>query len=753
MSNELPGGGDALAERLLGLLTAAGRRGRDLGALGRAVAPAADVAGAEEVAAALGRLAAAGRAGEWEGRWYAVSATDWVPGTVERIDDGGGLVRRLGEREPAFRVPKGRLHGALDGDRVLVKRPPGRAKAGGGDGELPAAAVVRVLERGWKTVVGTLEADEEERRWLAPFDPKMPLEIEVLDGEREPEGHFVVVEVLHGSGERAHPRGRVVEVLGSLATPGVDVEVVLRHHGIPDRFPAEVLAAAEALPADPRPADWAGRRDLRSTVTVTIDGDTARDFDDALSFERLDRDVVRVGVHIADVSAYVAEGSALDREAFRRGTSVYYPERAVPMLPERLSNGLCSLRPGVPRLALSAFLDFGPDGEVRSRRFAETVIESDRRLTYAEVRRVLEEEKPRDALEYGPVLPMLKEMRRLMKILLRRRSDRGSLDFDLPEGDVVLGTDGDTVGVLPQERNVAHRIVEEFMIAANEAVAFTLESAGVPALYRVHDPPTADDLAELGALLAPLGIRIGAAGNEGEPPPPRALQEILAGVAGTPHEEFVSTVVLRTMKRAFYSPECRGHYALASRYYTHFTSPIRRYPDLVVHRQLKAWLGRGAAASVAPLPPGLTLADRLPAIAEHAGATERRAEQSERDLLQWKKVRFLADRVGETFRGRITGVQPFGLFVQLADFYVDGLVPIRTLSDDFYRFEAESRRLVGEAHGRVFQLAEEVEVTLTGVDHRHRGLDLKIAGIREPKGRPRGPKGRDRRRRPERRKG
>lgn len=734
---QLSGMEGALAERLMAHLTARGRRGATAEALARqAPAGTAD----DEIAAALALLLAAGRAADWQGRWYAVAATDWVAGVVERRDDGGALVKRLGEREPAFAVARGRLRGALDGDRVLVKRLPVRDRPRSGEeGGLPGAAVVRLLAPGYPTVVGTLDADEEDRRWLVPFDLKTPLEIEVLDGERVPAGHFVEVEVLHGSGERAHPRGRVAAILGSPDTPGVDVEVVLRHHGIPDRFPPEVLAAAAALPPDPVPADWAGREDLRDVVTVTIDGESARDFDDALSLERLDRDVVRLGVHIADVSHYVAGGGVLDREAYRRGTSVYYPDRAVPMLPERLSNGLCSLRPGVPRLALSAFLDLGRDGEVRGRRFARTVIRSHRRLTYAEVRRVLEEGKPRDPLDYGPVLPLLREMQRVMETLLRRRGARGSIDFDLPEGDVELGTDGHTVGILPQERNVAHRIVEEFMIAANEAVAEALETAGLSALYRVHDPPDATALTELAALLAPLGVRLG---GDFATLPPGALQAVLAQVAGGPHEEFVSTVVLRTMQRAVYSPECRGHYALASRFYTHFTSPIRRYPDLLIHRQLKALVAGDAGEA--------TLAERLPAIADHAGATERRAEQSERDLLQWKKVRFLAHRVGESFRGRITAVQPFGLFVQLADLYVDGLVPIRTLGDDFYRFEGESRRLVGERHGRVFQLADEVDVVLTGVSERHRGLDLKVADLREPKGRSRGPKGRAGRRRPQR---
>ena len=459
-------------------------------------------------------------------------------------------------------------------------------------------------------------------------------------------------------------------------------------------------------------------------------------FDDAVSIERLPDGVFRLGVHIADVSHYVKDGDALDLEGYRRGTSVYYPERAIPMLPEGLSNGLCSLRPEVPRLTVSAFLDVDRDGVIRARRFAATVIRSTRRMTYTEVRRILEEPRPEDAAEYGPVLPALREMHHLMQILNHARTLRGSIDFDLPEGDVVLSSDGVMVGVFPEERNVAHRIVEEFMIAANEAVAWELVSRSVPALYRVHTQPTPERLEELSELLATFGLKLR---GDLENLPPVALQEVLREVKGKPEEHFVSSVVLRTLQRAVYDPQCLGHYALASEHYTHFTSPIRRYPDLVVHRQLKALLaGRAERESERT-----RLPERLPAMAEHTSQTERRAEQSERDLLQWKKVRFLAGHAGETFKGRITGVQPFGLFVQLDGYYVDGLVPIRTMGDDFYRYEPEAHRLVGERNRRVFRLADPVEVVLVGASQKARGLDFTLVGMPAPAPRgekPRAPK-------------
>jgi len=729
----LPGSEVLLRQRALDRLARAGRRGLDRDELIRELAASGE---APLLDRALAALAGEGRAVEVDGRWAAVAESPWIAGRIERLESGDGLLRvgalgaggapgpktpgGAGGREPGFFVPRRYLKGALDGDTVLA-RPLGGGRPRGD--HLPEAAVERIVARRRPTLVGSIERDGEGRRWLVPFDPKVSLDLQVTGAEDVPPGQLAVVAV-ERPGPGRPPQGRLVEVLGDLAVPGVDVEVVLRHYAIPEEFPAEVLAAAGGLPVDPRPADWAGREDLRGAVVVTIDGESARDFDDAISIERLPYGDFRLGVHIADVAQYVPEGSALDLEAYTRGTSVYYPERAIPMIPERLSNGLCSLRPHVPRLTLSVFLDLAREGQVLERRFAETVIQSARRLTYSEVRRVLEEPRPEDAAEYGDVLPALREMRYLMEILHRARRVRGSIDFDLPEGDVALDSDGVMVGIFPEERNVAHRIVEEFMIAANEAVAFELSRHELPALYRVHDAPSPDRLQELDELLRPVGLRLY---GHLEELPPGALQEVLTRVAGRPEEHFVSTLVLRTQKRAVYSPECRGHYALASTTYTHFTSPIRRYPDLIVHRQLKALLRLGAEAARRQAAER-ELALRLPAIAEHASATERRAESSERDLVQWKKVRFMAGRVGERFQGRITSVQPFGLFVQLDGAYVDGLVPIRSLGDDYYVFEPEAHRLVGERTGEVFQLADAVEVDLVGVDLRHRGLDFQLAG-------------------------
>ncbi len=714
----------ALAERLA-------RAGTDGVAAGDLVAGLGGDWSERAVRRALDALAADGEAAVWNRRWLAVSATDWVVGVVERGADGKSWLR-TGPGGQDLRLRQADLKGARSGDRVLA-RPVGARRRRAG--RPPRGVVVRRLGRRRRTVVGTRVTDGDRRR-LVPFDPQSRLDPWVEGGDELDEECYVVVELAAEGGRQGPGRARVIEVLGPASEPGVDVEVLLREHEIPDEFPPAVLVAAAELPDEPRRVDFGGRRDLRNQVIVTIDGETSRDFDDAISVEKTERGW-RLGVHIADVAHYVPEGSELDLEAYRRGTSVYFPDRAVPMLPEVLSNGLCSLRPDVPRLTLSAFLSLDERGKVTRSRFTESVIQSHRRLTYGEVTRLLERPAEGDAAEYGEVLAMLRLAERLMRRLLERRMARGSIDFDLPEGDVILDTEGFTVGVRPGERTVAHRIIEEFMIAANEAVARRLGAADGPGLYRVHEPPAEESLEELRLILAPLGLEL--RGDLADPQP-SALQAVLRRVEGRPEEPFVASLVLRAMQRAVYLPESRGHYALASRHYTHFTSPIRRYPDLVVHRRLKALLGRGDEADAAE-----ALAARLPGIAAHASRTERRAEKAERQLLQWKLVRFLADRVGERFEGRITGVQPFGLFVQLAGYYVDGLVLVRSLADDYYVYDEAAHTLTGSQGGRVFRLADEVEVELTGVSLRHRGLDLKIVGMPEPPPR----EGRGRRSRPD----
>lgn len=713
----LPGGEGLLRDEIFEDLAARGGRGRteeEVFSRWSERVHGMAVRGALDALARQGRLMKQGE------RWVPVDSTSLIVAELEATDAGHGIAISTERRGERYFVDRRRLDGALHGDRVLLDpdRRGGRRGRGrrGGSGKLPTASVERIVHRRHDLVVGSLARDEHDHFWLLPFDPKVPIEIEVTS-ETDPgrEGDFAVVETVERARDAGYVEARLREHLGPLERAGVDTLVLLRHFDIPEDIPERVLEEATELPEDPSPSDIAGREDLREETVVTIDGESARDFDDAISLSRQPDGTVRLGVHIANVSHYVEEGSVLDLEAYRRSTSVYYPERAVPMLPERLSNGLCSLRPGVPRLTLSVFLDIDLSGRVRRRRFARTVIQSSRRLTYEEVRRLLEEPRAEDEERYGDVLPMLIDARALMAVLHRNRIARGSLDFDLPEGDVVLDTDGYVVGIRPEERNVAHRIIEEFMIAANEAVALELDDGDIPGLYRVHERPAVEDLEELVAILEPLGIDLQGDLSQLHP---RELRDVLRQVEGKPEGPFVAAVVLRAQRRAAYSPECEGHYALASNHYLHFTSPIRRYPDLLVHRQLERHLD-GADTNRDGL------RSRLPYVGEHTSRCERRAERSERELLQWKKVRFLASRIGDHFKGRITGVQPFGLFVQLTDYFVDGLVHVSTL-DDYYEHDAARHRLVGRRSGRSFELAQEVEVQLVDVELRHRGLDLEL---------------------------
>ncbi|MEZ5331342.1 MAG: ribonuclease R [Thermoanaerobaculia bacterium] len=730
VSNRLPGDEALFADAVREHLERAGRKGLTQGELASALPP--ETAG--ELDALLLALETEGEAACWNRRWFALRWTDWVVGRV-RSGRGGDALLASGERgEAGYLIPRRQLGAARDGDLVLAR--PQRRGRRRRSASLPEASVLKVLVRRASTVVG-FTAEEDGRTRLVPYDSKLPLTIRL--GEDLEPGLWVEANLAESGGRSGTVPAQVAEVLGSHESPGVDTEVVLRHHGIPREFPREVEAACADLPSDPGPGDMHGREDLRDTVVFTIDGADARDFDDAIGVERLPGGGFRLGVHIADVAHYVPEGGVLDLEAYRRGTSVYYPERVVPMFPEALSNGLCSLRPDVPRLAHSIFLDFTADGELEARRFADSVICSHRRLTYTESRRLLEEPRRGDERDYGEVLGVLEAASQLMRVLYRRRLDRGSVDFDLPEGNVILDSDGVTVGVKPGERTVAHRIVEECMIAANEAVALELWSHEAPALFRVHEPPAQDRLEELRELLRPLGLTLP---EDLTALHPSHLQQVLERAEGTEDEPFVSSVVLRSMQRASYSPEPKGHYALASRHYAHFTSPIRRYPDLVVHRRLRA-LRHGTAQHDAA---ETALSRRLPAIASHCSDTERRAERSERELLRWKLLRLLAEREGEVMSGRITGVQPFGFFVELDRQYVDGLVPIHTLTDDFYLFEAERRRLVGRRSERTFRLADRLEVRLVKVDPLRRMVDLEIPGMPEPeperRGSRRGPRGR-----------
>jgi ribonuclease R len=505
-------------------------------------------------------------------------------------------------------------------------------------------------------------------------------------------------------------RGVLLERLGHPADPGVVEQAVLRVHGIPVEFPAQALAEAEMLPSEISTQEIGRREDLRQEPAITIDGRTARDFDDAVSARRGEKGAIEVAVHIADVSHYVRPGSSLDKAAKARGTSVYLPGMCVPMLPERLSNDLCSLREAEDRLTWTVWFSVTPDGKLKGRRAAPSVIRSRRRCTYVKVAGWLENPRAKWPAEVEPFAGSLELLAEAATRLGRKRSELGSLDFDLAEPELLLDPEGRVVSIQPAARNRAHRLIEELMVAANRSVAEILMNADQPALYRVHDEPEATRVEELKRVVSDLGLRL-----KGDPKsmPPEALQALLEAADGRPEERLVDMLVLRTLARALYTPDPRGHYALATEEYLHFTSPIRRYPDLVIHRMLRRLQEEGKLVKG---PEREALETELVALGETCSSAERRAEAAERAAVEWKTVIYLHERQGEVFAGHISGVTDFGLFVRLDELSVDGMVHISELNDDYYRFDDGSHRMVGESKGRVWRLGDPIEVRLVRVD-------------------------------------
>jgi ribonuclease R len=655
-------------------------------------------------------------------KYSAIEHTNLLAGKISIRAEGFGFVLspdRLGED---LYVPRAGLHGALDGDLVLAReerrpKPRGRRRPD----ERISGVVVKILERARDRVVGRYETAEGRSR-VIPYDPKMALEVRIpaerRDGARD--GEIVVARFTAYPDDRRIAHGEIVERLGFLGEPGVDLEIVIRMHDLPHRFPQEVVEESELFPASLAEPDLRGRADFRGRPVVTIDGETARDFDDAVEVEKTPKGY-RLGVHIADVSHYVREGTALDAEGRWRGTSVYFPGRVVPMLPERLSNSLCSLMPRADRLTLSAVLDLDATGRVLEARFAKGVIRSAERMTYTEVARLLTSPGPEDERRYGPLLERFRWMKELALLLRARREARGAIDFDLPSASVTLDDEGYVIGIRPESRNVAHSIIEEFMLAANEAVAKHLFFSREPAIYRVHDRPDPDRLVDLRETLRTFGYELK---GDLEEIPPSEFQRIMKAIEGTPEERFLTDLLLRMQRKAVYSAECRGHYALAADYYCHFTSPIRRYPDLIVHRALSRWLESGR-----PFPPADFEArnNLFEELARESSSRERRAEAAERESLLWKKIVFLRDKIGRVFDSYVSGVAPFGLFVTLADYLVEGLVPIGTLSDDFYVYEEKHHRLRGRSTGNIYRLGDPLRVKLTGLDEVQRRVDFRPA--------------------------
>jgi ribonuclease R len=605
---------------------------------------------------------------------------------------------------------------ALHGDRVVARLERQTSKG-------PEGRIIRVLERAQQRVVGRYESDGRFGGHLVPFDRRVLQEFFIPAGEEAgaESGQMVTAEITHPPTATRNPIGRVVEVLGRLTDPGVDMKVVMAKYSLPDAFPAEVEEEAERAARPPGLGEIEGRTDFRDWPTVTIDPESARDHDDAVSIERRDGGGWRLAVHIADVAHYVREGGPLDQEAYLRGTSVYFPDRVVPMLPHALSSDVCSLVEGKDRLTQSVVLEIDSEGRVKDTALHDGVIRSAARLSYQEAQGIVDGD---DALRkrYAPLVSAIEAMDELARLMRTRRFERGSLDFDLPEPKLILDDEGEMTGIVAHERLDSMRVVEEFMLAANEAVAETLHRAGGGALYRVHERPDPERVQEFCDLVASFGYRV--PGNL-EAIRPEDFQLIIRQIDGKPEEKLVSYLLLRTMKLAQYHEDNLGHFGLATDMYAHFTSPIRRYPDLVVHRALRA------------LRAGLDhereawLRERLPEMGRHLSEAERRATEAERELIEWKKVRFMAGKLGESFSGYVTGVQAFGLFVELDEIYVQGLVHVSSMTDDYYRFDDKAHRLKGENTGRAYRLGDRVQVQVVRVDLDRRQIDFGLVDVLE----------------------
>ena len=620
-------------------------------------------------------------------------------------------------REGDVYVSAGNLKEALHGDRVVARVE--RHTAKGVEGR-----IIRILERSQQRIVGRYEEDGRFGGHVIPFDKRVLHELFVPPGDTggAKPGDMVQAEITRPPTATRNPSGRVLQVLGRLDDPGTDLKVITAKYGLPDAFPEEVEKDAERVPKAVRAGDIAGRTDFRSWDTVTVDPETARDHDDAISLDRLPGGGWKLAVHIADVAHYVRPGSPLDQEAYLRGTSVYFPDRVVPMLPHALSSNICSLVENQDRLTQTVVLELDARGKVRKAEFHDGVIRSRARMSYQQVQRIVDGDAELRR-ELAPLVPLFERMDELAKLMRQRRYDRGSLDFDLPEPKLVLDASGQMTGIVASARLDSMRAIEEFMLAANEAVAARLSKAAMPALYRIHEQPDPTKVEEFAELVSSFGYRLPPKHDEIRP---QDFQGILRQVAGKPEEKLISYLLLRTMRLARYHEENLGHFGLATDMYAHFTSPIRRYPDLVVHRALRALRhGRGPDALVSELPAP------LPEMGLHLSEMERRASDAERELIEWKKVRFMADKLGETFSGYVTGVQAFGLFVELDEIYVQGLVHVSSMTDDYYLFNEKAHTLQGENGGAAYRLGDRVKVQVARVDLERRQIDFALTDVLE----------------------
>lgn len=613
-------------------------------------------------------------------------------------------------------IPPHEVNGALNGDTVLIR------VLKESSGEKREGTVIKVVERAKTTFVGTYQANRGFG-FVVPDDNRINMDIFVAkeDSLGAVDGHKVVVEVTSWPSEIKSATGVIIKILGHKNDPGVDILSIIYQHEIPPEFPDEVLKEAARIPDEITEEDLAGRRDLRNETIVTIDGADAKDLDDAVTVTKNEDGTYKLGVHIADVSYYVKEGSLIDQEAYKRGTSVYLADRVIPMIPHRLSNGICSLNPKVDRLTISCEMIIDQNGHVIDHEIFPSVIRTTERMTYSDVYKILEEEDEELIERYKPLVPMFKEMKELALILRNKRMKRGAIDFDFDEAKIVVNEEGWPIDVVVRDRTIAERIIEEFMLCANETVAEHFHWMEVPFLYRVHEEPKPEKLQRFFEFITNFGLIVRGTGNSVHP---KALQEILESVDGLPEEPVISTMLLRSLQQARYYPESIGHFGLSTEFYTHFTSPIRRYPDLIVHRLIRTYLFEGDVSQK-------TLnnwAQVMDEIAEHTSFCERRAVEAERDVEALKKAQFMSDKIGEEFVGIVSSVTSFGIFVELPN-TIEGLVHITNLTDDYYHFDERQMIMVGEHTGRIFRIGDEVKVRVASVDLDESSIEFEIVDM------------------------
>lgn len=645
------------------------------------------------------------------GEYCLVKRLALIAGTVIGHRDGFGFLKPDEGKEDVFLPPR-QMRSLIHGDRAMV-RVQGLDARG-----RPEGSLVDVLERNTHELAGRF-VEEHGISFVIPDNPRIAHRVLVPGSDRgkASNGQMVVVELTRQPDKRSEAIGRVARILGERHAPGMEVELAIHAHGLPHLWPADVLNDMQAFGEQVPETAKHDRLDLRNSPLITIDGEDARDFDDAVYCERV-RGGYRLIVAIADVSHYVHPGTALDLEARNRGTSVYFPDRVIPMLPEGLSNGLCSIKPEVDRLCLVCEMRVNEQGEVTKANFHEAVMRSHARLTYDKVAGILVERDKHLRDQYKALVPQLDELHELYKVLSKARARRGAIDFDSTETRIVFGDDRRILRIEPVSRNDAHRLIEECMIAANVEAAKFLHKHDMPTLFRVHAGPNTDKLTELRSFLHSIGLSLGG----GDEPQAAHYAKLLDKVKERPDKSLIETVLLRSLSQAVYSPHNIGHFGLALKSYAHFTSPIRRYPDLLVHRAIRHVLRGGALKNFLYSPM------QMDSLGNHCSMTERRADEATRDAVAWLKADYMKDRVGDEFDGIITGVTPFGLFVQLNDLYIEGLVHVTSLPNDYYTHDAAGHRMVGERTGQVYRLTDAIRVRVASVNLDERKIDFELMG-------------------------